>query len=224
VPLLWRWRKEAVLVAGEDLLPNPNLRIDSSSYAIYVCRSLRWFLYKLKLDHTGLGFEPGGVGWIVKQADRMIEDSTVISGIPASWGQAWSEVKKEEQKAEPDPRVMCAHLVGTLESVRPLITFARLHQATYVLVVFVTHRRILWRTIFERVPIQIRLVEAMTLLMKSVSETEPDTRLVSEAAKLLEDHTDVSHLKDTCQKWKKMRDVVCENLETAFMLGFEDAL
>jgi hypothetical protein len=224
IPLLWRWRKDAVLVAGKDLLPHASLKVDSASYAIYACRCIRWFLYQITASKSGFGLDNQSARWVVKQADRMIEDSKVISGIPSSWGQAWSEVKKEALKARPDPRVMCAALAVALESIKPSIRSTRLYQTFYVLVSFISHGKIRWRTLFEKVPIRIRLVEAMALLMRSAGEEEPDARLIGDAAKLMGDHTDVSRINDVYLKWKKLRDAVCENLETVMMLGFEDAI
>ena len=176
------------------------------------------------MGSSGLSFEGRGVQWVIKEADIVIEDAALISGVPLSWARAWSEVRKEALKAEPDPKVMCAILAETLDWIKPLITFSRLHQALYVLAVFVSHRRILWRSTLEKVPIQIRFVETMILLMRSASEIKPNTRLIGEAAKLIEDCTDVSHIKESYLKWEKLRDIVCGNLEAVMMLGLEDAL
>jgi len=220
VPLLWNWRRDAVLVAGKDLLPEPRLSIDSSSFAVYACRSIRWFLWGLRMGDFGLDIESGTRRWLLKASDRLIEDSAVISGVPSMWGQVWSEIKKEAMKAEPDPKRMCVLLADTLESIKPLFRFTRLHQTTYVLVAFASHRRILWRTMFRKVPIQTRFVEAMILLMKGASKTEPDILLIGEAAKQIEDFTDVSHIENTRAVWTKLRDAVCANLDDVMFFDF----
>jgi len=215
------WRRDAVLVAGKDLLPEPRLSIDSTSFAVYACRSIRWFLWGLRMGDSGLDFESGTRRWVLKAADRLIEDSAVISGVPSRWGQVWSEIKKEAMKAEPDPKVMCYLLAGTLESIKPLLRFNRLHQTCYVLMALASHRRILWRTIFKKVPIQTRFVEAMILLMKGASKADPDIQLVGEAAKQIEDFTDVSRFKkNTHLVWMKVKDAVCANLDNVMFFDF----
>jgi len=224
IPLLWRWKKYSILVAGKDLLPTPTLRVDPESYAIYACRCIRWFLNQIAVSETGFGIEPPGVRWVTKQANRMAEDTEGISGIPVSWGRAWSEIKQEASKTGPDPRVMCGALAAEMDTITQSLSFSWMHQALYVFASLISRGRVRWRTLFERVPVQTRFVEAETLLVRSASEAELDVHLVDDVARLLKDHVNVSHIRSPYLKWARLRDAVGRNIETAMMLGLEDVL
>ena len=219
IPSLVNWRNDAVLVSGKDLLPMPNASIDSRSFAVFACRITRWVLGYIQSEPSGIRLSEEAVRWLNKQGKNMIENCK-IKGVPSSWRLLGERLIEETSKHNPNLKLICGWFAEMLESIRKDLRFSLLDQDLYVLNVFAGSRKLLWRTLFKKAPVQLRFFDAMTILFKGASMEKPDPLLIHKSLELIDDHVIPIDSENPYVIWHRARKVLIQYFETALRLPF----
>jgi hypothetical protein len=96
------------------------------------------------------------------------------------------------------------------------LRFSALNQAHYVLINFLSRRKLLWRTLVSRVPIQERYLRAMFLLFKSGGGEKAS---IFDAVPLVGANHVSSGGSDFGLVWTQVQKAVLEDIQTMVGLG-----
>ncbi|MDA4127489.1 MAG: nucleotidyltransferase domain-containing protein [Thaumarchaeota archaeon] len=216
IPKLASWRKDGVLVYGKDTLPGLFPRMDKHSLAAYAFGAAESVLWHLGANSNSIVFNDPSYDrrWMLKRA-RQWSEFEVFPGVPSEWREFGTRLK-DQIVADVNPTIMCRLFADMLEQQIHDLRFSSLDQAEYVFLKLLTQRRLLWRTLANKVPIQERYHRAILLLYRSAGGEEAK---IFDAVPLLDGQPISSGSKDFGVTWVRMQEAVLEDHKTMMGLG-----
>jgi predicted nucleotidyltransferase len=219
IPDLASWRRDGILVHGKDTLPEVLPSMDRHSFASYAFRAAARALWQFRADSNSIEFEDlsHDKRWMLKRAKDWSKLEAFPS-VPSEW-QEFGTRLKDQVVADMDPNIICRLFAEMLEQWIHDLRFSGLDQAHYVLIKLLTQRRLLWKTLAYRVPIQERSLRAVFLLYRSGSRERAE---IFDAASLMRDQPGFSDSKDFGVMWTQVKRAVLEDYRT--ILGMSGIL
>jgi predicted nucleotidyltransferase len=216
IPDLATWRKDGILVYGKDTLPEVLPRMDRHSFAAYAFGAAAWSLWRFGANSNSIKFEDPSYDkrWMLKRASQWSE-LEAFPDVPCEWREFGTRLRNQVV-TDMDPETVCRLFADMLEQRIHDLRFSSLDQAQYVFVRLLTRRRLLWRTLMNRIPVQERYLRAVLSLYKSGGGEKAK---IFDAVPLMGFQPGFCESRDFGVMWEHVRRAVLEDYRTMMGLG-----